>query len=87
MWLNLPLNNQFLIIDNGKDSLKYKYRAFPREKGYENCILIIMIALPGVAQLSASLRTRVASSIPSLGYIPGLWAMSLVGDAREATTH
>ena len=86
MWLNLPLNNQFLI-DNRKDSLKYKYRAFLREKGYENCILIIMIALAGVAQLSASLRTRVASSIPSLGYIPGLWAMSLVGDAQEATSH
>ena len=47
------------------------------------------IALAGVAQWIECwpVTQRVASSIPSLGHMPGLWARSPVGGAREATTH
>ena len=45
--------------------------------------------LAGVAQWSEyqPANQRVASSIPSLGHMPGLRARSLAGGTREATTH
>ena len=45
--------------------------------------------LAGVAHWSEyqPANQRVASSIPSLGHMPGLWARSPVGGAQGATTH
>ena len=47
------------------------------------------IALAGVAQWIECwpVTQRVASSIPSLGHMPGLWARSPVGGALVATTY
>ena len=47
------------------------------------------MARAGVAQWieCQPVNQRVASSIPSLGHIPGLQARSPAGDAQEATTH
>ena len=45
-------------------------------------------ALAGVAQwIEHQPGEKVTSSIPRLGHMPGLWARSLVGGAREAHTH
>ena len=46
-------------------------------------------ALAGVAQWidCQPSNQRAASSIPSLGHMPGLQARSPVGGAQEATTH
>ena len=46
------------------------------------------VALAGAAQWieDQPAKQRVAGLIPS-GHLPGLWAMSPVGGAREATAH
>ena len=46
-------------------------------------------SLAGVAQWieCRPANQRITCSIPSLGHMPGLWARSLVGGARETTTH
>ena len=50
---------------------------------------VIVLVLAGVAQWfeCQPVNQRVASSIPSLGHIPGLQARSPAGGAQEATTH
>ena len=48
-----------------------------------------LLAMAGVAQWieHQPVNQRVTSSIPNLGHMPGLWAMSPVGSVQEATTH
>ena len=76
-----------LLLDYGLQLFLFLEEAKLLFTSFE-CSKWIWTALAAVAQWIESwpVNQRVASWIPSLGHMPGLWARSAVGDTWEATT-